>query len=77
MKSLWAATSVADGANAGAGENGAGAGNNITSASRVTASRTFRRTLTAGDVLKMQYRVPTVTTTFCDRVLSVIPIRLI
>ena len=72
-----AATSVADGANAGAGENGAGAGNNITSASRVTASRTFRRTLTAGDVLKMQYRVPTVTTTFCDRVLSVIPIRLI
>lgn len=71
-----AATSPTEGFNCGAGENGAGAGNNITFQSRVGGSKTIIRTLAAADVLKMQYHVPTTTATFCDRALRLLPVRL-
>jgi hypothetical protein len=70
-----AAASVTEGSSAGAGASGAGAGNNVSNGGRVGTSRTFVRGLGAGDVLKMMYRVDTVTSTFADRTLRVIPVR--
>jgi hypothetical protein len=71
-----AAAAVTEGASSGAGESGAGAGNNITSSSRLGTSKTFTRTLAASDVLKMQYRATAgLNTTFSDRVLLVKPVR--
>jgi len=71
-----AATSVNEGFSSGAGANGAGAGNAISSATRVGGSKMFSRALNAGDVLKVQYLVEIGASgnTFANRTLSVRPI---